>query len=328
MRIGRKALLVLALGAVFDFTATVNGWGCDFCLLSQGVSPLDTIRGNGIKITERYTLLDRIYSGTDRQPDVGARETHWTTEATGFYSPVPHLTLLAVVPYRIGETTGELTLNPDGTVAELDTAGSGSAAGIGDLTLLARYTFLTADRPAGATRVAAQVGVKFATGRTDARTDAGGEYLDSHLQPGTGSTDLLLGLSLSHALTRLSFAVNLLGTLPGEGEFGDTRHQFGNALNYDVSAKYRIYPGARQPRAPQFFAVLGMNGETRAKERVDGVTEENSGGTVLYVAPGVQLTLPPHWVVDLAYQAAAYHDLHGTQLGETAKTVGGVTYLF
>jgi len=328
VRTGRRLTAVFAAAGVLVLAQSVTGWGCDFCLLSQGVSPLDTIKGDGIRITERYTLLDRVYRGTERLPEAGAREEHWTTEVTGFYSPRPHLTLLAVVPYRIGKTTGELSLNPDGTVAGLDAAGAGSAAGIGDVTLLGRYTFVAADRPASTTRIAAQIGVKLATGRTDALTDDGDEFLDSHLQPGTGSTDVLLGLSLSHALKRLSFAVNLLGTLPGEGEYGDTKHQFGDALNYDVSAKYRLYPGPAQPRSPQVFAVLGVNGETRAKEKIDGVTEENSGGTALYVAPGLQLTLPPHWVLDLTYQAAAYHNLGGTQLGETSKTVGGVTYLF
>jgi hypothetical protein len=319
---GVLALVGLVLGS------SVAGWGCDFCLLSQGVSPLDTISGEGVKVAERYTLLDRVYSGTDKLPGMGARETHWTTELTGFYSPLPRLTLIGVVPYRIGKTSGELALNADGTVAELDTAGAGSADGIGDVALLGRYTFLTTDRLAGTTRVAAQLGVKLATGSTDAKTDNGAEYLDSHLQPGTGSTDFLFGLSLSHALTRLSFTANLLGTLPGEGEFGDTKHQFGAALNFDVSAKYRVHPGTAAPRAPQFFIVLGVVGEARDKEKVDGVADENSGGTTLYVAPGAQLTLARHWIVDITYQAAVYHNLGGTQLGETAKAIGGVTYLF
>jgi hypothetical protein len=328
MRSGWKASAVAAAVVAAVAGSCVVGWGCDFCLLSQGVSPLDTIRGNGVRVTERYTVLDRVYRGTERLPGLGARETHWTTEFTGFYSPLPRLTLLSVVPYRQGTTGGEFAVASDGTPAELDTAGAGSADGIGDVTLLVRYTVLAADRASSATRVAAQVGVKLATGSTDARTDDGGEYLDSHLQPGTGSTDLLVGVSASHALQRLSFAANLLGTIPGKGEFGDTRHRFGNALNYDVSAKYRVYPGVRAPGAPQLFAVFGVNGEARAKEKVDGAVAENTGGNTVYLAPGLQVSLAPHWVLDLTYMAAVYHDLRGTQLGETSKTVGGVTYLF
>jgi hypothetical protein len=323
-----SARCLLAVVGALVFGGAVGAGACDFCLLSQGVSPLDTIKGSGIKVSERYTLLDEVYRGTEEVPAQGARETHWTTEMTGFYSPLPHLTLLAVVPYRVGQTAGELELGPDGTPTGLDTAGAGSARGLGDVTLLARYTLLSADGRTTSTRLAGQLGVKFATGGTDARTDGGGEYLDSHLQPGTGSTDLLFGLSASHAAGRLSFAANLLGTLCGEGEFGDTKHRFGNALNYDVSAKWRVHPSGAAPRDPQFFAVLGVAGEARGKEKTAGATDENSGGNTVYLVPGLQLTLPPHWVFDFTWQAAVHHDLDGTQLGETSKTIGGVTYLF
>jgi hypothetical protein len=46
------------------------------------------------------------------------------------------------------------------------------------------------------------------------------------------------------------------------------------------------------------------------------------------VSPGLQLVFAPHWVVELSYQHAVYHYLNGTQLGETYKSIGGVTYLF
>jgi hypothetical protein len=50
--------------------------------------------------------------------------------------------------------------------------------------------------------MAGLVGVKFAAGKTDVKTADDMAYLDSRLQPGTGSTDYLLGLSYSHSLQR------------------------------------------------------------------------------------------------------------------------------
>jgi hypothetical protein len=91
-------------------------------------------------------------------------------------------------------------------------------------------------------------------------------YLDSHLQPGTGSTDYLLGLSYSHSLSRFSLSANLLGTITTEGKFGFTKHEFGNALNYDVTGKYRIAPSQFPPRQPQLFLALGVSGEARRRE--------------------------------------------------------------
>ncbi len=310
-------LFVLQSGPVF---------GCDFCLLSQGISPLDTMKGAGIKISERYTLLDQVYRGTSEQANPGAKETHWTTELTGFYTITPEFLLLAVVPYKNGSTTGEAdmtTLPPS-----LDTSMAGRASGLGDAALLGRYTFLKRETTDTTTIMAAVAGVKFATGSTNAKTADGMMFLDSHMQPGTGSTDYLLGLSYSHSLSRFSASANLLGTITTEGKFGPTKHQFGNALNYDATAKYRVAPEAFSPLKPQWFVALGLNGEVRGREKEDGVTVIDSGGNTLYLSPGIQLVLVPHWVVEFSYQHAIYHNLYGTQLGETYKVVSGVTYLF
>ena len=321
----KKSLLLILTAAVFLFMTNAS-FACDFCLLSQGISPLDTMKGTGIKISERYTVLDQVYQGTSEKANPGAKETHWTTELTGFYGITPDFMVLAVIPYKNGMTTGELRQNPDGTL-DLDTGGAGRASGLGDVALLGRYTFLKKETPDTTTVMAGVAGIKFATGNTNARTNSG-EFLDSHLQPGTGSTDYLLGLSYSHSLQRLSFSANLLGTITTEGKFGTTKHEFGNALNYDASGKYRIAPEAFSPTKPQLFAALGINGEVRQREKEDGVAVPDSGGNTVYLSPGLQLVLAPHWVVEASYQHAIYHKLNGTQLGETYKAITGVTYLF
>ncbi len=318
------SIIMLIIGSLFIFGQTCLA--CDFCLLSQGISPLDTRKGAGFKISERYTLLDQVYQGTSEKTNPGAKETHWTTELTGFYSITPQFMVMGVVPYKKGKTSGEADMTA--TPPVLDTTMAGDASGLGDVALLGRYTFLKTEAPDATNVLAAVFGVKFSTGRTDAKTSDGMNYLDSHLQPGTGSTDYLLGLSYSHALQRFSLSANLLGTIPTEGKFGATKHQFGNALNYDVTGKYRVAPEAFTPTKPQVFAALGINGEVRDREKEDGVTVPDSGGNTVYLSPGLQLVLAPHWIMDLSYQHAIYHNLYGTQLGETYKVITGVTYVF
>ncbi len=322
----QKQGIFIVLTIVLMTAVASPGLACDFCLLSQGISPLDTIQGAGIKVGERYTVLDKVYQGTSEKTNPGAKETHWTTELTGFFSITPQFMVMGVVPYKKGKTSGEADMTA--TPPALDSAMAGDASGLGDVALLGRYTFLKSEAPDTTNVLAAVFGVKFATGSTNAKTSDGMSYLDSHLQPGTGSTDYLLGLSYSHALQRLSLSANLLGTIPTEGKFGVTKHQFGNALNYDVTGKYRVAPEAFTPSKPQVFAALGINGEVRGREKEDGVTVADSGGNTTYLSPGVQLVFAPHWIVDLSYQHAIYHNLNGTQLGETYKVVTGVTYLF
>ncbi len=317
-----KKLLCFAIFVSLAHTAIA----CDFCLLSQGISPLDTIKGAGIKVSERYSVLDQVSRGTSEKTNPGAKETHWTTELTGFYGVTPDLMLIAVMPYKNGMTTGELMQNNDGSL-DLDREGSGRASGLGDVAVMARYSFLKKEAPEATTVLAAVAGIKFATGNTTARTRSG-EFLDSHLQAGTGSTDYLLGLSYSHSLERFSLSANLLGTITTEGKFGDVKHRFGNALNYDLTAKYRVAPEAFTPSKPQVFVALGINGEARGREKMDQMPVEDSGGNTAYLSPGFQVVFAPNWVIELSYQHAIYHNLYGTQLGETYKVVSGVTYLF
>ncbi len=322
----KKYMLPALLTIGLLVSANGTGFACDFCLLSQGISPLDTLKGTGIKISERYTLLDHVYQGTSKQTNPGAKEEHWTTEFTGFYGMTPEFMLFAVLPFKKGKTTGEADLSM--TPPALDTAMAGDASGLGDVALMGRYTFSKQENPGSTTVMAGLAGIKFATGKTNAKTADGMDYLDSHLQPGTGSTDYLLGLSFSHSLQKFSVSANLLGTVTTEGKFGDTKHQFGNSLNYDITGKYRISPEVFSPRKPQLFAALGINGEVREREKIDGDAVPDSGGNTAYLAPGAQLAFAPHWVAELSYQHAIYHNLYGTQLGETYKVVGGVTYLF
>lgn len=299
---------------------------CDFCLLSQGISPLDTLNGAGVRINERYTVLDKVYMGTEKIENPGAKEEYWTTEFTGFYSVSEDIMLLAVVPFKKTRMNGELIVNADGTVAA-DSSMRGGEFGLGDVALLGRYTFFKKHAIDATTSAAGLLGVKFPTGKTNGKTDDDMEFLDSHLQLGTGSTDFLLGLSFSHSVQRLSLSANLLGTITTEGKFGDTKHQFGNSLNYDLTAKYRVYPGALAS-GPQLFLSLGVNGELRGREKAEGVEDPNSGGHTIYLSPGVQVIIMPHWIFELSCQYAIYHDLYGIQGGENYKVNSGVTYLF
>ena len=317
-------VLVVAIAAMLFLSG--SSLACDFCLLSQGMSPLDTMKGSGIKVSERYTVLDQVYQGTSEKANPGAKEVHWTTELTGFYGITPEFTILAVLPYKKGKTSGEADLTV--TPAVLDASMAGEASGLGDVALLGRYSFFKSETPNTTTVMAGLAGVKFATGATNAKTADGMSYLDSHMQAGTGSTDYLLGLSYSHSLQRLSLSANMLGTITTEGKFGNTTHEFGNALNYDASGKYRIAPEAFTPTEPQVFAALGVNGEVRQREKEAGVAVPDSGGNTIYLSPGLQLVMAPHWIAEASFQHAIYHKLNGTQLGETYKAITGVTYLF
>lgn len=294
---------------------------CDYCLLTQGLSPLQTSAGLGIRIDERYTLLNAMYHGTDKVDNPGNKETHLTTQVTGFYAINPDLTALVVIPY-VRKTTKEWD----------DTAGmfaEGKATGLGDIALMGRYIFYKRHELASTTLLAGQAGVKLPTGATD-KTNNMGNFMDAHIQPGTGSTDLLLGLNVSHATGRFTLSTNLLYFINGEGEAGNTKHEFGNMLNYDVTGIYRLYPAT--PPGPTLSAALGIAGEWRAKEKEAGV-DIGINGHVVYLNTGILLIPDPRWIAELNYRPAIYHDLPviaggEDQMGEDYKAALSLTRLF
>ncbi|MBI5234994.1 MAG: hypothetical protein HY886_01955, partial [Deltaproteobacteria bacterium] len=136
------------------------------------------------------------------------------------------------------------------------------------------------------------------------------------------------GLSASHAVQRLTLLANLLGSVTGDGRSGEVEHNYGNILNYDIGAKYRVYPYVVAPANAQLFLAMSINGELRQRETNEGVEDKNSGGHTAYLSPGIQLVLGQNWVVEAAYSQAVYHNLYGAQTGERFKTNAGVTYLF
>lgn len=313
------------LGLVLGLFASAQSIACEYCLIGQGISPLQTQNGAGLRVAQRYTRLDSVFHNESELANPGVTEEYWTTELSGFYSVSDRLLLLATLPLRETRGNGELVEGPGGDPEREDI--TGDTRGIGDLSLLGRYTLYSRHTLDATTLLAGVLGIKLPTGSTSRHGDQG-EFLDAHLQPGTGSTDVLLGISVDHTVGRYAISANLLASIAGKGETGDLSHEFGNSINYDITGKYRVSPALTGESPNALFLSLGINGEYRGREKLDGVTVDDSGGHTVYLTPGLQYQLAAHWVFEATYQHAVYHDLKETQLGEDFKVFGAVTYLF
>ena len=173
------------------------------------------------------------------------------------------------------------------TVAPGDVDPSASrSTGLGDVRLVGRYQGFLDDFSFGL-----QAGLKLPTGRfhdTFAAGPQAGEPVDRGLQPGTGTTDLLLGLYKFGDLGMAWgwFAQAML-QLPL-----DSREEFrpGRAVNANAGVRY----GGLGPVTPQ----LQLN--VRAEQRESGTAADvaNSGATLVYLSPGL--------TADLGHGAQAY----------------------
>ncbi|MFQ5650019.1 MAG: transporter [bacterium] len=307
---------------------------CDYCLLTRGFAPPETPPGLGLRADARYTVLNSVFAGTNQVANHdGEKETHFTTQLTLRYGFSEKFTLVGILPIprrSVSLRSHEAHANEE-PAEEADHgqlhqhAASGSALNFGDLTILGRYTFLKLSTFKQATTLALEGGIKVPTGQTDAR-DAEGHSLDAHIQPGTGSWNYLVGLSVNHINNTFGLSSNLLYSFNTTGEAGEDDYRYGNWLNADLTAKVELLSSQRSGRS--FFLTFGLNGEFRGKEKINGQEIENTGGEVLYLSPGVQIKISRSIKVEASFQYPFYHNLNGEQqLGEDFKTFFGFNYL-
>lgn len=338
----RTIIRLIVVGVVVFFSI---GWACDYCLLVQGVSPLETSGGKGLRIYQRYTRLSTLFDDGKKVADSNAMETHWTTQFNGFYSFTPKIMVIAVVPVVRRSGSGEEEEVPantapagmlrnssqafagaSGSFAALSSAheegAAGTSFGLGDVMLLGRYQLFQRHAIATTFLTAVQLGVRFPTGSSAAKNDQG-EYLDVHLQPGTGAFNFLFGLSANYIKERIGLVADGLFSIPTEGTVGDQTYQFGNALNYDASFRYRF---TSFESSVSFFGAVGIAGEYRGKEKQNGVELDDTGGHTVYFAPGIQLNYQ-RVLFEVSYWQPVVHHLNGIQLGETVKTYAGISFL-
>ena len=203
------------------------------------------------------------------------------------------------------------------TIAEGDTAISASHTdSMGDMRLAMRYQGFSQDHTTGV-----QVGVKFATGSFDNTFFSGpqaGNLLDRGLQPGTGTTDLIVGLYNFGTLGRdwdyfaQGFVQQPLNSRDG--------FRPGTGLNVNVGIRYV----ALKAITPQ----LQINVRAEKRESGDEADIENSGATLAYLSPGVTANLTHHVRAYGFVQVPLYQRVNGLQVEPRYTASLGLHYAF
>jgi Putative MetA-pathway of phenol degradation len=238
--------------------------------------------------------------------------------------------------------------------AHNDVVARGDADGIGDLTLLGQYRFYR-DR-GSQIEGALLLGLKVPTGRTDVR-DTGGVRFETEFQPGSGSWDPLLGLAFTKRFGAWSFDANVLYVLATEGaqetDLGD-RFQYNAAVSYRIlgglsAPSGRMHAGALPepmyhggpkgrphkhhheeapaPQGPALDLVLELNGEWHDRQEVAGVRDPNSGGSVVFLSPGLRLSYE-RWSGFVSVGVPVVNDLNGLQAEPDWRLLTGVAVSF
>jgi Putative MetA-pathway of phenol degradation len=263
------------------------------------------------------------------------------------YGVTNDLTVSARLPYitRQDIREGHHSHGPAGNTVDEH----GDAAGIGDLTLLGQYRFFNDRR--NQTEAALLLGIKIPTGRTNV-TDTFGERFETEFQPGSGSWDGLVGLAFTQRFGAWSFDANALYQLATTGA---QETDLGDRFLYNAAVSYRMFGGAsgpagrmnagalpepmyhggpkqrhhhhEQPPAPALDLVLELNGEWHGQQVTDSVKDRNSGGNVVYLSPGLRLSMDK-WSGFVSVGLPVVNHVNGVQAEPDWRLLTGVAVTF
>ena len=181
--------------------------------------------------------------------------------------------------------------------------------GCGNHALLGRYTLWWDDyAPLSTRRAALLAGLKFPTGAD---------------RFGTETFDPILGGAATWAFDRHEIDLDALYTVSTE------RNGFrqGDRIRYDAAYRYRIWPQRFGRQLLQFNGLIELNGRWSDFDRHHGRSVVDSGGHVLFLAPGVQLAAKS-WILEASIQVPIAQDLHGSQINQDFVAVLSVRIPF
>ena len=178
----------------------------------------------------------------------------------------------------------------------------------GDLTTFGRYTFWQQDAPGQTFRIAGFGGVKAPTGSDDEVDSLG--RLPIPVQPSTGAWDGFGGIVATYQTLDYQLDGQLAYRVNGSANSFDA----GDEARLDASLQYRLWPRTLSADLPGFlYGVLETNFLYRDHNEVQGQDDPNSGGTTLFLTPGLQY-VTKRVILEAAVQLPASQDLNGTAL--------------
>lgn len=258
----------------------------------------EKIEANTAK-ADGFDLLDRSFVSTIGL-SYGVVEDFQVGLSLGYYNAVK------AREAEFDSGTGEteiLTFDPDGLT---------------DLWLTGKYRFYRG--PLGS--VAVFGGAKFPTGRFDVKNSER-ERVEPSATAGSGSYDGMVGLAYSRFLTsRVTFDASAQYTLRTEAD----HFKVGDRIDGGVAFAYRFIEDIQ--KFPQVSAFAEANVRHLMKSEEDGARDPNTGGTALFLTPGVRVGFNRNASFTLAAPLPVLQELNGTQLETSFKLTAGLTFAF
>ncbi len=200
-----------------------------------------------------------------------------------------------------------------------------TSSGISDVTFLAKYGFTIYEESLFKARVDLIGRIKFPSGKSQS-IDAQGFHVPHHLKLGSGSTDYAFGFAF---LTETQEWFMIHGHAMYWLNTSAHEHKAGNNFNYEVAFLLAALPVDAEPIGT-FLPYLGLKGMHSARDEMDGMRINDSGGDVAALSIGVQSLwnyiagIGTFLMFDASYQFPVMQRVNGVQMGYGSAFSAGV----
>lgn len=290
------------------------------CILSSDWAAQGYSAGPGFHLDVRYDYFnqDQLRTGTHKFDRASVsfptdREIQQETVNRNLtvaldYSPNADWGATVIVPYFDRFHT---------TIVDGDTDISTShTKSLGDVRILGRYQGFSGDHSTGV-----QFGLKLANGEIHNNFSDGpqaGQPLDRGLQPGTGTTDLLVGAYHFGTINRdWDYFVQAIVQQPL-----NTKEDFrpGTGLNANFGVRYLL----NETVTPH----IQINARIEKRESGANADVDNSGATLINLSPGLTVRLTKDFSIYGYLQVPIYQRVNGLQIEAKTTVSMGVRYGF
>jgi hypothetical protein len=327
-------VLIMIAVTVFSYSGDVKACASCGCTLSSDWQNLQFSGTSGLKMDLRYDFLDQnqLRSGTKAISSAAASQitNDGDPQEVEKYTTNNYLTLgidyslnhdwgvNVQIPY-IDRKHSTLGTGSDGS-SPADEAYDSHTRNAGDIKVIGRYQGFTSQCNFGVL-----YGVKLPTGSftqtgtsTDPNNTGDSATIDRGLQPGTGTTDAIVGAYYTDSLNQ-------------DWDYF-TLAMYQKALNsrqdYKPGDGLNLNAGLRYAGMTSFAPQVQLNYRYVRHDIGANADQISTGGTLLYISPGITAPVGQQFSVYGFAQLPLYQDVNGVQLTPRYTASVGVRYSF
>jgi hypothetical protein len=300
---------------------------CAVCGFGNSLAYVHTLSSDGLRagraaVGLRYEQqeIDRysdaqLLSFAQQDVDAHSYDRRMALRLGGYYGITDSISVGVDLPWvdNVGLREAVPGVSPD-------VENNGSQSGLGDASL---FTQWTVHRDAASGQSASlYAGAKLPTGETHKKS-SGGDRLEPDHQLGSGSVNPLLGASVGQSVGNLMLTASAMYEFATEGTLSSN---LGDIVR--LNCGFGWSPEAMKEGSLRWTFLLEAVGEWRERAEIDGATDQNTGGSQLFVAPGVRATWNESWSSYASLSLPVVEDLNGEQADTDLRFTAGFALLF